>query len=181
MHSMQMQKINNPSPAAIQEKFIDRELIMKEKLDTAQKGIMKSFKKNYNDRGFTLIEILITLAILALGILGVMAMQITAAKSNTKARKVTESASWAADQFERLLPLDYTDPLLNDGITVAPAQSMLNNAAIPSDAYSGPYTVTYTVDEDNPIVNVKRIDVTVTWNDGSGRSLTFPYYKGLTL
>ena len=181
MLSMQMPKINNPIPQATREKPVDRELIMKGQLDITQKGHTKTRNKNYNDRGFTLIEILITMAILAVGILGVMAMQITATKSNTQARKVTESAAWAADEFERLLSLDYEDPSLDDGITVTPAQSMLNNTNIPSNTYLGPYSVSYTVDENNPIENVKRIDVTVFWNDGSGRSLTFPYYKGRTL
>jgi Tfp pilus assembly protein PilV len=121
---------------------------------------------------------MIAIAILAIGILGLMAMQLTAAKSNTQARKVTESAAWAADEFERLLLMDYDDAALADGATVTPGDSMLNDAGIPADTYRGPYTVSYTVDEDNPIINVKRIDITVAWNDGSGRSVTFPYYKG---
>lgn len=118
---------------------------------------------------------MIAIAILAIGILGLMAMQLTAAKSNTQARKVTESAAWAADEFERLLLVDYDD--LAAGATTPP-ESMLNDAAIPADTYRGPYSVTYNVTEDDPIVNVKRIDVTVAWNDGSGRSTTLTYYKG---
>ena len=128
-----------------------------------------------SESGFTLIEIMIAIAILAIGILGLMAMQLTAAKSNTQARKVTESAAWAADEFERLLLVDYDD--LAAGATTPP-ESMLNDAAIPADTYRGPYSVTYNVTEDDPIVNVKRIDVTVAWNDGSGRSTTLTYYKG---
>ena len=56
-----------------------------------------------NNSGFTLIEILITIVILSVGILGVMTMQIRSMRSNAEARRVTESASWVADEFERLM------------------------------------------------------------------------------
>ena len=128
-----------------------------------------------SESGFTLIEIMIAIAILAIGILGLMAMQLTAAKSNTQARKVTESAAWAADEFERLLLADYDD--LAAGAST-PSDSLLNNTALPADTFRGPYTVTYNVTENTPIDNVKRIEITVAWNDGSGRSTTLTYYKG---
>jgi prepilin-type N-terminal cleavage/methylation domain-containing protein len=125
------------------------------------------------NKGFTLIEILITMAILAVGILGVMTMQIRAVRSNAEARHVTESAAWVADQFERLIPMDYNHADLDPAPPGAPVtpNTLVNNN-------NDPYTVTYTVSNpDTPIPNVKTIDVTVTWNDGRPRILTFRYYK----
>jgi type IV pilus modification protein PilV len=132
-----------------------------------------------NNSGFTLIEVLITIAILSVGILGVMTMQIRATSSNAEARKVTESTSWVSDQFERLMAIPYDDGQMDPG-NYTPVNTIVNN---PNAAFSevGPYTVTYTVfNEDNPIPNVKAIDVTVTWDTGDQRTLSFRYYKADT-
>ena len=127
-------------------------------------------------KGFTLIEILLAMAILSIGILGVMTMQIRAARSNAEARHVTESASWAADQFERLMPMDYNHADLDPAPPGAPftPNTLVNNN-------NDPYAVTYTVSNPGtPIPNVKAVNITVTWNDGRPRSLSFPYYKADT-
>ena len=134
---------------------------------------------NKNNSGFTLIEILITIAILSVGILAVMTMQIRATRSNLEARKVTESASWVSDQFERLMAIPYDDAQLNPG-NYTPFNTIINN---PNAAFSevGPYTVTYTVsNEGTPIPNVKAIDVMVAWDTGDQRTLSFRYYKADT-
>ena len=68
-----------------------------------------------SNSGFTLIEILIAIAIFAIGILAVSAMQISSVKGNAIARGVTEKASLAADRMEKLLALPYDDPLLSAG------------------------------------------------------------------
>ena len=133
--------------------------------------------KNKN-KGFTLIEILLTIAILSVGILGVMTMQIRATRSNAEARKVTESASWMSDQFERLMAIPYDDAQMAPGATFTPVTNIINDPAFPE---IGPYTVSYTVSNaDNPIPNVKAIDVMVTWNAGDNRILSFRYYKADT-
>jgi type IV pilus modification protein PilV len=133
-------------------------------------------KKN---RGFTLIEVLITIAILSVGILGVMTMQIRATRSNSEARKVTESASWVSDQFERLMSIPYDDAQMNPG-NYTPLTNIINDPA-PEYSEMGPYTVSYTVSNvDTPIPNVKAVDVMVTWNTGDNRTLSFRYYKADT-
>jgi type IV pilus assembly protein PilV len=131
-----------------------------------------------NNSGFTLIEILITIVILSVGILGVMTMQIQAMRSNAEARKVTESASWVTDEFERLMAIPYDDAQMAPGAAFTPPNTIINNPAFPE---VGPYTVTYTVsNEGNPIPNVKAVDVMVTWNTGDQRTLSFRYYKADT-
>jgi prepilin-type N-terminal cleavage/methylation domain-containing protein len=66
-----------------------------------------------NNRGFSLIEVLIGLAIFSIGILAVASMQITATSGNAKARFATEASTLARDQLERLLSLQY-DPAAAD-------------------------------------------------------------------
>jgi len=66
------------------------------------------------EAGFTLIEVIIALAILTIGILSVNAMQITAINGNATASRLTIASTWAGDQVERLMALDYDDIALTD-------------------------------------------------------------------
>lgn len=73
---------------------------------------MQNFSRT--NKGFTLIETMIMLFVLAVGILGVAAMQYSAIFGNTKSNHVTEATSVATDQIEIILGLSANDPLLAD-------------------------------------------------------------------
>jgi len=78
---------------------------------------MKNFSKaiaSSSQSGFTLIEVLIAVAIFTIGILSVNAMQIASIKGNASANRITESTSWASDRIETLLGLNYSDTDLDD-------------------------------------------------------------------
>ena len=114
-------------------------------------------KKQDGQDGFTLIEVLIAMAIFAIGILGVAAMQIGAVNGNANARKSTELAHWATHQLENLMNEPYD--------TVADGNRT-----------EGPYTLQWTVSgDDDPIPNTKTINVTASWNNGQ-RPMTLVYY-----
>lgn len=65
--------------------------------------------------GFTLIEVLMAMAIFTIGILGLFGMQTAAIKENLAANSITTGSAWAMDKVEQLLSLDYDDPALLDG------------------------------------------------------------------
>lgn len=65
------------------------------------------FRKRNNACGFTLIEVLMALVILAFGILGVTKMQIAAINGNDAAMDLTEKVGLASSQVEYLLTLPY--------------------------------------------------------------------------
>ena len=67
-----------------------------------------------NEKGFTLLEVLVALLIFAVGILGVYAMQISSIKGNSKGRQVSEATNDGADRIERLLSWNYDHPALID-------------------------------------------------------------------
>ena len=61
------------------------------------------------DRGFTLLEVVIALAIFSVGIMAIAGLQVSATNGDLRARLATEAATLAHDQAEKLLSLEY-DP-----------------------------------------------------------------------
>ncbi len=72
------------------------------------KQTARANKKN-NNRGYSLIEVLIAMAIFSLGILGVVGMQISSTGSNSTARKITDATYYAEDRLETLMSLSWAD------------------------------------------------------------------------
>lgn len=135
--------------------------------------------------GFTLLEVLIALAILAFGLLAVASMQGAAIKGNSQARGITEAAACAQDRVEKLMSLAYTDPLLNDTHNDGFAGLNLTvdgSGAVTADqsaagSISG-YTVYWNVAVNYPVNNVKTIRLIVQWIDrGARKSATFEFMK----
>lgn len=70
------------------------------------------YVNNHNYRaeeGFTLIEVLISLAILSIGILAVASLQITASMQSRNSFEITEASAIASYQMEDLMSIDYSD------------------------------------------------------------------------
>ncbi len=72
-------------------------------------------KKLRNDEGYSLIEILIAIAILSVGLLAVATMQISSIRVNDTARRMTRRATMAQDRIEQLMSLSYTHAVLTSG------------------------------------------------------------------
>ena len=115
--------------------------------------------------GFSLLEVLIALVILAIGLLAIVQMQITAIKGNAFGSGMTSAASLASNTIERLMGLPYNDSFLNtyniwlqDPITGV--EGGVNNAG---------YTREYQVVNDTPRLNMKQITVRIVWTDANGR------------
>ena len=127
-------------------------------------------KKNhfvYMDKngGYTLIEVLIAIAIFSIGILGVSNMQIRSTGGNTDARIGTEASVWAMDRAETLMLLPYTDAALAPGAH----QDIQNGYTIDWTVYTsaGATPPGYPLWGVTPANNTKIIHVAVTAPKGT--------------
>lgn len=66
------------------------------------------------DRGFTLLEVMIAMAILSVGILGLVGMQITAIRANRQGSKMSQALFLAESELDVLMDYGYADTRLVD-------------------------------------------------------------------
>ena len=111
----------------------------------------------HRDQGFTLVEIMITIAIFSIGFLAVGSMQIASINANAKSRMRTEATTLATAKIEEFLNTDY---------------AALQNAGSETQ---GPYTISWSFDE-NVAETLKTTAVTVSWvSRGRTRSVNLNY------
>jgi prepilin-type N-terminal cleavage/methylation domain-containing protein len=67
-----------------------------------------------SENGFTLIEVLIAIAVLSIGILAMQAMQGISIEENSKSSSISNKSNLAASRIEQIINLDYGDPSLDD-------------------------------------------------------------------
>lgn len=122
-----------------------------------------------SSRGFTLVETMAALTILAFGVLGVAAGLVTAMKVSMQSRASTEAIYLVEQQLETLRSLPLT------AIEAAGGGAVINdpdNPIDPLDDSAMQYTRSWTIDLDTPQPNVILITVTVDWVDERGTNRT---------
>lgn len=122
--------------------------------------------------GFTLLEVMIALAIFTIGILGVATMQISAIQGNSKGRQISEATSVASALMETLLARAYGDDCLRDINGDGALDSDWAGRDLPNPNPAGicpdvpvnlppAYNLFWNVAEDSPQVGTKTIRIFV--------------------
>ena len=111
-----------------------------------------------NNKGFSLIEVLISLVILAIGFLAIAGMQVTSIRGNSFSNRVTQATILAQDKLEELKNLSYTHADLSSG--------QHSEGTITGTIFSRQYVVADTTS------TMKTITVTVQWTDGTTHSIS---------
>jgi prepilin-type N-terminal cleavage/methylation domain-containing protein len=88
--------------------------------------------------GFTLLEVLMAMTLLAFGILAVGSMQVTSIRANAHANQVTAASVFARDRMEKLMGMAYSTP------------PQPTDAGLTADTYEDPnppegYSVSWTI------------------------------------
>ena len=111
--------------------------------------------KNDIKSGFTLIEVLMSMVILAVGLLAMATMQITAIQANAYAIHLSEATNLVEDILDEYQKMDY-DNLIDE------------------EVYRDIYTAYTSVEDNKPAANMKRITVKARWSSGSrNHEITF--------
>jgi type IV pilus assembly protein PilV len=116
-------------------------------------NIERSYK-NKVEKGLTLIEVLIALAIFSIGILAVASMEVSARFQSRNSSEITEATSLASNQMEELMlrPFNHSelDPALNPHI-------------LSKGKYSIQWTVIASDLNSDTINESKTVKLTVDW------------------
>ena len=126
-----------------------------------------------NQKGFTLLELLIALVIFAVGILGVAKMQVSSIGENSHAMRITEAATISASELENLIGVPFDDVALADnsssganaGVTGLDNTDASGKLADGGPIAQGNYTIFWNVADDYPVLGTKLIRVITRRND----------------
>ena len=110
-------------------------------------------------RGFTLIEVMVAMAIFAVGILALAGLQTNYISGNAQARLKTEATALGGHVIEQLRSMQFDSPDLD------PA----TNPHQPPAGSTGPYDVQWSVADNTPVNNAKMVTVAVTPVNRNGR------------
>jgi Tfp pilus assembly protein PilV len=113
----------------------------------------------------TLLEVMIALAVLALGLLAMLAMQISAMRGGKYGRHTTEAAQLARDQMEFLHRLDWDDAAMSPINWTAPAAIPVTVQSAAGDQQEMIYNVSHRIRSDATDANLRLVDVRVTWTE----------------
>lgn len=117
---------------------------------------MFAFEKK--QAGFTLVELMVAVVILAIGLLGLVQLQVTAIKTNSQSMTSTASKALAQKTVEEFAALSADDPVFTDGQT--------GTWGTYTTQGGGTYTVTYSVAQvqagGNDVSQLFNVTITVT-------------------
>jgi prepilin-type N-terminal cleavage/methylation domain-containing protein len=113
-----------------------------------------------NKKGFSLIEVLVGLVLLAIGLLAIAGMQITSVRGNFFSSNMTQASILAQDRLETLKNLAYADAALTVGNH--------NDGLIPGSIFTRDYDVLVIAG-----TTMLNITVRVRWRDTSDHTISF--------
>jgi type IV pilus assembly protein PilV len=115
------------------------------------------------NQGFSLIEVMVAIAIISIGLLAIGSLQLSTVRGNASGDRNTQVSIQAETRLEQLMQLSFGDPSLDP-------------AGNPFQVVNGPYQETWDVtdidfDSDSTI-DAKQVDLTVRYTGPSPQSIT---------
>ena len=133
-----------------------------------------------SEKGFSLVELLIAVVMLAVGLLAVAGMQSLAINKNAYANRYSTATALAQEVMEDFLAREPSSAIFQTDVTNATNYD-LDPSAVTSNSVTvtgaGTFTAIYSIAAANPVANVAKITVTVTTTIGGGQTVTLISYK----
>ena len=124
---------------------------------------MVCLEQHKAQNGFTLIEVMIALVILAGGLLALMTLQIVSIRANAFSSEMTYAGMLAQRRLEQIRNTAYASITPGTVTDIVPA----------SDATKGmPYIVETKVDDNTPATDMKTVTLTIKWTGSPAGSST---------
>jgi prepilin-type N-terminal cleavage/methylation domain-containing protein len=132
------------------------------------------------ERGFTLLEVMVAMGILASGLLAVSAAQLYAMRGGRSGRHTTDAAEIAQGQIEQFQRMAFADLVSTAGAWAPPGAGLARSSAVETPGapvveqdYSLQWRITNTIGPSGAVF-IKTIDVRVLWDEPNrpGRSYT---------
>ena len=113
--------------------------------------------------GFTLLEVLIAMAILGVGVLTIGLAQLSAVKMSSRSEHMSQAMYLAQEQLEVFLAMPRTDPQFQALVVQQPDPGGVIDIDT-TDLDQTNYTRSWTIEPNTPAVGLTRITVFVNWN-----------------
>ena len=139
-----------------------------------------------NRNAFSLVEVLIAIAIFSIGILAVVSLQVSSMNLNASSRRLTEATALASERMERLLTVPYNHANLMDSQNEGDHGHGENGLGFIGENGNeadfqetiGIYNVFWNIAENQFINNTKTLRVIVVYNNlGEQRQVVLQHVK----
>lgn len=142
-------------------------------------------RKHRNESGMTLLEVLIAITLLAIGVAGMIGIQVMAMRDEAIAREDNDASRIARDVLEQVQRLPFTAVAPTAGAFATPAfidfGGGYNPGEVPVQVQTaqgnvedfGLYVVTWRVANVVLQPSLRNVDVQVSWTDPIGRNQTY--------
>lgn len=129
-------------------------------------GVQRARGPRRHDAGLTMIEVMIALGILAVGLMALLAMSISALHAGRVGRDLTMASRIAQDRMEALQRLPWIDVAVTGGWTAAQTEEP-ELTAEDADARLQSYQIQERIQAVAGNTNLRTLDVRVTWTEAN--------------
>jgi type IV pilus assembly protein PilV len=117
-----------------------------------------------NQNGFTLIELMVALTLLAIGIFAVITMQVTGIKSNSIANRLSAANALAQETMDDIMSWDISDARVNTTSSVDGVYDLNGPNIDGTDTTitgAGTFRATYSTIKNTPVTGTTQITVNI--------------------